>query len=120
MAKKMRVRVMGVDEVLKALGEQAARELAQQIDADVERAARQMANEAANNAPVDTGKLSSSIPKTVNRVEPMTWEFGSDVEYATRQEYEHKTKKGFFRKAVWNNREPLRKKIADTIKKRGR
>jgi hypothetical protein len=111
------VRVQGVEEVLRMLGEQGARQLAQEIDEVTERTVRQMANEAAEKAPVKTGKLASSIPPSVNKLDEMKWEFGSDVEYATRQEYEHSEKKGFFRKAVWNNREKFRTDVREVIQR---
>jgi hypothetical protein len=109
------VRVTGVEEVLRMLGEQGAQQLAHEIDRAVERKVRTMANEAATDAPVKTGKLAASIPPSVEKLEEMKWRFGSDVEYATRQEYEHATKKGFMRKAVWNNREQLRQDVREVI-----
>jgi hypothetical protein len=113
---RVSVRVTGVDEVLARLGKQGAEALASQLDGEVERSVRTMANESADSAPYKSGKLAGSIPPSVEQVSPMTWEFGSDVEYATQQEYEHATKKGFFRKSIWNNREPLRKGISEVIR----
>lgn len=115
MANSFNVRVTGVQEVLRRLGEQGARQLAQEIDEVTERTVRTMANEAATNAPHKTGKLAASIPPSVEKVGEMKWQFGSDVEYATRQEYEHSTKKGFLRKAVWNNRDQFRQDVREVI-----
>lgn len=115
MARSMNVRVTGVEEVLRRIGEQGARAMAHEIDQVTERTVRTMANEAATNAPVKTGKLVASIPPSVEKVGEMKWQFGSDVEYATRQEYEHATKKGFLRKAVWNNREQFRQDVREVI-----
>jgi hypothetical protein len=115
MANNINVRVTGVEEVLRRLGEQGARQLVQEIDEVTERAVRTMANEAADNAPVKTGKLAASIPPSVEKLGEMKWQFGSDVEYATRQEYEHSAKKGFFRKALWNNREQFRNDVREVI-----
>lgn len=115
MARQFNVRVTGVEEVLRRLGEQGARELAREIDQVTERTVRTMANEAAGNAPVKTGKLAASIPPSVEKVGEMKWQFGSDVEYATRQEYEHATKKGFLRKAVWDNRDQFRQDVREVI-----
>lgn len=117
MAGSVNVRVSGVEEVLRRLGDQGARQLAQEIDEVTERTVRTMANEAATNAPVKTGKLAASIPPSVDKVDEMKWHFGSDVEYATRQEYEHSTKKGFFRKAVWGNREQFRTDVREVIRR---
>lgn len=117
MAGSINIRVTGVEEVLRQLGEHGARELAREIDEVTERTARIMANEAAANAPVKSGKLAASIPPSVDKIDEMKWQFGSDVEYATRQEYEHSARKGFFRKAVWNNREKFRSDVREVIQR---
>lgn len=109
------IRISGIDGALQSVGVEGAQQLRQEIDQAVERAARTMANEAAHNAPVKTGKLAASIPPSVENVGEMKWQFGSDVEYATRQEYEHSTKKGFLRKAVWNNREQFRQDVREVV-----
>lgn len=112
---RFNVRVTGVGEVIRRLGAQGARQLTQEFDQATERTVRTMANDAATNAPVKTGKLAASIPPSVEKVDEMSWEFGSDVEYATRQEYEHSTKKGFLRRAVWDNREQLFQNVREVI-----
>jgi hypothetical protein len=109
------VSVTGVQSVLRRFGNRGAQQLTQEIDEVTERAVRTMANEAATNAPVKTGKLAASIPPSVEKVGEMDWQFGSDVEYATRQEYEHSTKKGFLRRAVWDNREQLFQDVREVI-----
>jgi hypothetical protein len=113
------IRISGIDDVLQNLGVQGARELQYDLDQVVERSARTMANDAAHNAPYKTGKLASSIPPSVEKLDEMHWQFGSDVEYATRQEYEHATKKGFFRKSVWSNREDFRLAIIEAVNRHG-
>ncbi|NWQ40391.1 HK97 gp10 family phage protein [Bacillus sp. EB106-08-02-XG196] len=100
---------------MRRLSDEAARDLVADIDIITERTVRTMANEAATNAPVKTGKLAASIPPSVEKLDDMAWQFGSDVEYATRQEYEHASKKGFFRKAVWDNREKFRQAVQRRI-----
>lgn len=114
------IRVTGVEEVLRRLGREGAEQLAEEIDGIVERKTLQAINEARGNAPRDTGKLKNSIDMVDQETAPMKRVFGSDVPYATRQEYEHATKKGFFRKAVWNARTPLREEIRDAINRAGR
>jgi phage-related minor tail protein len=116
----IKIQAYGVREALEKAGREGAKHLAHKIDQDVERGVRQMANDSAEMAPVKSGRLAGSIPKTVSKVDQMTWEYGSDVEYATRQEYEHKSRKGFFRKSVWANRQKLRDKIRSTINESGR
>lgn len=116
----IKIQTFGVREALEKAGNDGAKRLVRKIDQDVERGVRQMANDSAEMAPVKSGRLAGSIPKTVSKVSPMAWEYGSDVEYATRQEYEHKSRKGFFRKSVWTNWQKLRDKIRRTINESGR
>lgn len=109
------VRVHGVDEVLRRLGEEGAREMVDKIDEVVERRTLMMVNDAKIGAPIDTGLLKNSI-HLYGRQMKMSRVFGSNVEYATKQEYTHATKKGFFRKAVWNHREKLREDVREVIR----
>lgn len=122
MARKSRMNLTisahGIRDVIEQLGSDAARELWDELDKDVERNAIKIANQAAENAPVKTGKLAGSIPPSVKRVRKAKFIFGSDVPYATRQEYEHDTKKAFFRRALWAGRVPLRDDIKRTIKRK--
>jgi hypothetical protein len=111
------IRASGVEDVLRQLGEQAADELTEELDKVVQRHAVKIANQAKHNAPVKSGKLKGSIhiygrPVKLRRV------IGSNVPYATRQEYEHKTKKGYFRRALWKGRKPFRDDIERTIKRK--
>lgn len=112
--------VTGLDEVLRTLGRAGAEALAEEIDGIVERNTFSMINDARQGAPRKTGKLANSIDMVDQDTKPMERTFGSDVPYATRQEYEHSTQKGFMRKAVWNNRTPLRDEINDAIRRAGR
>jgi Bacteriophage HK97-gp10, putative tail-component len=112
---KFTVKATSVEEVLRKLGAKGAQEFAKEIDKIVERHAFNIVNNARENAPRDTGKLAGSID--IYDKGPMWRLLGSDVPYAQRQEYEHKTKKGYFRKALWNEREPFRKDIQDAIKR---
>jgi hypothetical protein len=114
---RIQISISGVNEVVRRLGEHGARQLTREIDQVTERTVRTMANEAAGNAPVKTGKLAASIPPSVDKISEMDWQFGSDVEYATVQEYEHATKKGFLRKAFWNNQDQFREDVREVIDK---
>lgn len=118
MSKRLAIKVVGVEEVLRKIGKRGAKDLVEELDELTERAARTIANEAADNAPYKSGKLANSIPPSVEKERDMQWIIGSDVEYATRQEYEHSTKKGFFRKALWNGRDPFRQDIRKAIERR--
>src|SRR5690625_864356 len=106
----MNVKVHGVDKVMQGFSEKA---LAAQYRADkvTETYTRKMANESGGMAPVDTGDLRASIIASPRRIGPATWQYGSELPYARRQEYEHATKKGFIRKSVWNNRTPYREAL---------
>ncbi|EOW9526580.1 hypothetical protein ACO11K_000161 [Bacillus cytotoxicus] len=70
----------------------------------VEKHARLQANTAANRAPVDSGLLSNSIQSSPKQLSKLNWSYGANVPYAQRQEYEHRTKKGFIRKTVFEGR----------------
>jgi hypothetical protein len=117
MSRTFSVSVSGIEAVRHALNPAA---VTRDIDRITETYARKMANEAAENAPRDTGRLKNSFPSSVQKESEGLWSFGSDVPYAAKQEYEHRTKKGFVRKAVWNNREAYRSKIKERLDEIGR
>lgn len=100
------VRVTGTNEVVRNL-EKLTAQMEQSISNTTEAYARKIANEAAEAAPEKTGALKNSIVSSPTQVEPTLWELGSDLPYATRQEFEHSTKKAFMRNAVENNRGPF-------------
>jgi hypothetical protein len=119
MAKKPNLRITaakGLEEVLKKIGKEGAKKLTEELDGITEIHALKAINEAKENAPRRDGFLKNSI-HLYGRQMKLSRLFGSDRPYATRQEYEHATKKGFFRKAMWNRREPYRKDIQDAIKR---
>lgn len=92
-------------------------ELIRQLERETEKAALRVANEAAKNAPVKDRFLTNSITASPRKKAVMTWEVGSDRDYAAKQEYEHKTKKGFFRKALMNERSRFQDRIKDILKR---
>jgi Bacteriophage HK97-gp10, putative tail-component len=112
---KFKIKAQGVEEVLRKLGAKGAQEFAKEIDQIVEEHALNIVNSARHNAPIDTSALKNSID--IYEEGELYRVVGSDRPYAQRQEYEHKTKKGYFRKALWNEREPFRKDIQDAIKR---
>lgn len=81
----------------------------------VETYARKMASDSAKNAPILDGFLKGSLASSPEPVDKTTWMFGSDLPYALRQEYEHATKKGFVRKAIWSNRAAYREALKRRI-----
>jgi hypothetical protein len=112
---KFKIKAQGVEEVLRKLGAKGAQEFAKEIDQIVEEHALNIVNNARHNAPIDTGALKNSID--IYEEGELYRVVGSDRPYAQRQEYEHATKKGYFRKALWNEREPFRKDIQDAIER---
>ncbi|MGD6775229.1 HK97 gp10 family phage protein [Sutcliffiella horikoshii] len=117
---KFKVKVTGADELIKKLGSKAADQLLKDLDGITEKNTLKMANDAAEGAPRRDGHLKNSIISSVRRVSAATYTFGSDRPYAARQEYEHRTHKGFFRKSLWKNRAVFRKEIVEQLKKVGR
>jgi hypothetical protein len=110
------VRVVGLPAVIEGFNTD---QVMIDLDRITEAYARKMANETAMAAPVDTGRLKNSFPPSVRKEGDVSWSYGSDVPYAKKQEYEHKTKKGFVRKTVWNNRELYRNKINERLGEMG-
>lgn len=115
MAFKFNVKATGVREAIEKVGNPD--ELIKELDRVTERNTRLIANDASHMAPVKTGRLASSIPASVEKESDMTWIFGSVVVYATRQEYEHRNKKAFFRRAIWKGRSAFREDVRVTIQK---
>jgi hypothetical protein len=111
------ISISGVDKVLRRLDQATKQETVNKIDRRVEAVTRKMANDAATNAPVDSGKLRNSIIASPEKVGDMMWQFGSDLPYAKRQEYENATKKAFIRKAVWSNEKKLKEGVLEEIRK---
>lgn len=115
---RITAKATGIDKVNAKLGAQGAKELEAALDLIVEEHALKIANEAKSNAPIKDGFLKRSI-RLYGRPARLARTIGSNMPYATRQEYEHKTHKGYFRRAIWSGREPFRQDIVNEIKKRG-
>jgi len=113
---KFSVKANGVEAVLRKLGSEGAKRLADDLDIVVEKQALMTVNDAKNNAPQKDGNLKRSI-KLYGKPVKLSRTIGSNMPYAQRQEYEHKSRKGYFRKALWKRREPFRKAIESEIKK---
>jgi len=118
--KKLKIsgKVEGLDKLLRQLGSEGASRLLKDLDNIVEKNALKIVNEAKKNAPVRDSPLVNSISLYGKKI-ALQRTVGSDRPYAQRQEYEHKTKKGYFRKAMWNGRQPLRSDIEKRIKELG-
>lgn len=111
---KINVKVVGLDKVMNDFTERGLK-ARKNVDHVSETYARKMANQAGEDAPVKDNVLRPNIIASPRRVEEGTWEFGSNLPYARRQEYENRTHKGFIRRAVWNNRTDYRKSIRRVI-----
>ena len=113
---RINVKVQGVESLYKKFTQDA---LAAQYRADkvTETYARKMANDSAAMAPVKSGDLRANIAASPRRYSLNTWEFGSALPYARRQEYEHASKKGFIRKSVYKNRNDYREALRREITK---
>ena len=110
------IKVKGLDKVMNDFSLRGV-QAQYRVDKVTETYTRKMANESTKMAPVDTGALRASIAASPRRLQVGTWEYGSHLPYARRQEYEHKTKRGFIRKAVWRNRNDYRRAIRREITK---
>lgn len=108
---KISIKAQGIEGIEKMFGKRA-KEATSKVDKVSETYAREMANEAADNAPVRDNILAPALAASPEKLKDGVWQFGNNgVEYTRRQEYEHPTKKGFIRKSVWNNREPYREAV---------
>jgi len=113
---RFNISVKGLDSVMKDFSE-AGRKAQDNADKVTETYTRKMANEGADMAPVDSGDLRANLASSPRRIAPGSWEFGGTLPYTRRQEYEHATKKGFIRKAVWRNRNDYREKLREEVSK---
>lgn len=115
---KFNVSVSGIDAVLRKLERHLGDEAVTDIDRITEAYARKMANESAEMAPVKDGLLKNSIASSPQPSDELhVWEYGSNLPYATKQEYTHPTQKAFIRRSVWNNREKYSNAILKRITK---
>lgn len=115
---EVKVKVTGINKVRMKLGNRAASDLADSMDILMGVLVRNTAGDAAENAPVDTGALQASIRHSTKRTREAEYIFGSYMPYAQRQEYEHKTKYAYFRKAMWKNTPIIEYELTQLVKKR--
>lgn len=112
-----KVTFKGIDEVRRHLGANSASKMKRQIDEDLSEGIRDMADNSAEKAPVDTGALRSSILASVRKLSRHHYMYGSTMPYAQRQNYEHQTKKYYFERAVNEEAPEIKDKIVITIKR---
>lgn len=114
---KINVSVKGIDKVMNDFSLKGVKAQSN-VDKVAEKYTRKMANESAGMAPVDTGDLRSNLLASPRRIKLGTWEWGGTLAYTRRQEYENPTRKGFIRKATWNNRQAFRDEIRREVTKK--
>lgn len=118
---RMHFKITGVQKTVKTKFNDTKAE--QDIDKITEAYARKIANEAADKAPILTGLLKNTLMDGVRRSSMSQrgiWELVAGTDYTVRQEYEHKTNKGFIRRSVWDNETAYKRAIEKRIKDGGR
>lgn len=113
---RLNIKAQGIDSAIKGFSKRSleARGVADKV---TETYTRKMANESAKNAPVLTGDLRASIASSPLRLKLGTWQYGSDLDYALIQEYEHHSKSGFIRNSLWNNEKPYQDALKREVTK---
>lgn len=114
----VKVSVVGDKETarkLRRMSTEAQAEVGEQLELGI----RKIANQAAINAPVDTGRMANALSAGVQQEGKLSWVMNDGTEYTLVQEYTHKTKKAFIRQAVWDNENDIVKGIQARIAKGG-
>lgn len=117
MAKFIDIDVDGIEALREQLGNRAAKRIRKSVSSDIEQGVDQMAEDSYQKAPVETGALRNSIKASVKREGWAEYIYGSHLPYAQRQEYEHRPKAGYFRKAIWAETPELEAKLLITLKR---
>ncbi|PAE24076.1 hypothetical protein [Bacillus sp. 7894-2] len=106
----------GIKNVKRNVGRRGAKKLRKRLELALEEGTHAMADRAADYSPKDTTALMHSILASVEREAPLTYYFGSTMPYAQRQEYEHKTKRYYFRRAIRKEQPHLWGRFEDIVK----
>ncbi len=114
-----RVQVHGIQDVINR-ARRMPQQLIDEIDTDVEITTLETINAAKADAPVLSSKLRNGLQMIPQDAAKMKRTWGGSAEYTRRQEYEHKTRKGFMRRAQFNARTKLRERVRATIARIGR
>lgn len=105
----------GIDELRRRAGRKSANRLRKRVGNVIEEGVRDMAEDSYQMAPKDTTALAQSILTSVEKEAPLTWYYGSTMPYAQRQEYEHKTKRGYFRRSIAKNQILILSRLNDIV-----
>lgn len=87
---------------------------------DVERQVHKSSSKTARYAPRKTGALANSFPASVSKKSATMWHYGSELPYATIQEFTNRTKAGFVRKTVQEDRPAFISTLYQSLRKVGR
>lgn len=82
-----------------------------------ERQAHESASKTASYAPRKTGALANSFPASVNEVSKTEWEYGSELPYATIQEFTNRNHPAFVRKTIQEDTPAYNEKLKAAIKR---
>lgn len=112
---KLNVKITGIDDLVNMFDKAGSTAALKNAEKVTETYTRKMANEAAAMAPKKDYFLTNSIASSPEPIEKGVWSYGSNLPYANRQEYEHISSKGFFRRSMWNNRQDYRNALQRII-----
>lgn len=110
--------IFGIDAAIKGLTDSKAQEDADKL---VEASIRRIGTDAANNAPVDTGLMQSTLTSGIERshVKPIgVWDLIQLTEYTLYQEYNNPRKPAFLRNAIRVEEPRFRQALIERFKKR--
>lgn len=113
---RYRFKFEGADDVKRHAGRRSARKLKKRIRTALEEGIHDMAEDSYEMAPRDTTALAQSIKASVTQENQMKWYYGSIMPYAQRQEYEHKSRRGYFRKSIAKNKVLIRDRMKYMVK----
>lgn len=117
MGTRIKIDVSEFDNVYDALNIRNAKKMYRVVDDQLEEGIEAMAEGSYNMAPVDTTALRGSILASVTKLSRHHYLYGSTMPYAQRQEYEHKTKKYYFRRSVLKEAPEIQQDIRSTVKR---
>ncbi|EAC9719929.1 hypothetical protein LL50_05565 [Listeria monocytogenes] len=87
------------------------------VNEETERQLHESSSKTARYAPRKTGALANSFPASVEMVNELKGQYGSDLDYATIQEFINQTRSGFVRKTVLEDTPAYKTKLKASIKR---
>lgn len=114
MAFRLNINIRGLQDFTR-MADATYTEVQEQVDRAVERRALLIVNDIKQDAPRKTGRLANSFDIVPQYTQKGQRAIGSEIEYATRQEYEHATKKGFVRNNIARHDPLLENDLRDAV-----